>query len=178
MCWKEVLSIVAASVTVAGFLAAGVGFLVKKLLSSGRGKEDMKGYEQPYLRSGINTHRGGPPMLSFSLMTASGAREWLVTEVSPTGVWLPWLFCRRRYLALIGDAIWDQYGLFVEFKTPDPWGRRIVFDPGVELGDVLIHPDTPDCSLSLKLRMRSRPQVKDELTVAYQRPVPRAATTG
>ena len=183
MGWMEVLSIVAGSIAVVGFLAGMARFLINKFHSSRRRKEDMKGYERPHLRDSITTEsvgvaRSGPQRLRFVLTTAPGIPEWLVREVRVWGKWPPGFVCPRRYLAHDSDAVWDPHLGFVEFKVPDPWRRSVVFDPGVDWREVMIHPDAPDCSFALKLRVRSRPHVKDDMFVQYRRHVPRVANTG
>ena len=163
MGWKEFLQLVFGAAGAIGGVA-----VVASLFYSVRMRNNVEWFNLPDLSDFVDRARGGPLRLRFGLTTAPGRPEWLVRDISVTRSWWDKDGSPRGYLARESDAVWDSHGNFVELKTPDPWRERIVYDPAVDHDTVLLHPDTPDCSFSVEIRLKSKPSVKSRLFVQYR----------
>ena len=62
---------------------------------------------------------------------------------------------------------------WIEFYEPaGPWQQCVIFDPPVIEGALVLHPDTPDCEVKLKLTLRTLPSPKVVRRIVLKR-IPR-----
>ena len=84
---------------------------------------------------------------------------WLVSAITlagPRGEWL----CRS------GDGVNNNFGEFVGYRIADNWTKRIVFQPPLAGGELLVHPDAPaHLELRFTVVLRARPRVKQTIPV-------------
>ena len=145
MTWPEVLSIIAA-MGASGSL--GVAYMAYRL---------AKLQALPHPDIGWMARSTGQRSLDFQITRASGKADWAVESAS-----IRWNWRRRRHLALgltEGEETFE--GDTVKFyATNGLWQRCIIFDPPVTRGAIVLHPDTPDCEIKLKLTFRTLPSPK------------------
>lgn len=84
---------------------------------------------------------------------------WLVSAITLPGP-------RREWLCRIGEDVRSDFGEFVGYRIAGNWAKRIVFQPPLAGGELLVH---PDASAHLELRftvvLRARPRVKRTILV-------------
>ena len=142
MSWVEILSIIAA-VGAAGSL--GVAYKAYRITAL---------QALPHPNIGWLSSARGHRSLDFRITRASDNRDWVVVSASIRGNW--W---RRRYIArgFLGNEE-DFEGTVVGFyQASGPWQHCVNFDPPVTEGAIVLHPDTPDCEVKLKITLRTLP---------------------
>ena len=85
--------------------------------------------------------------------------KWLVREIGIAGCG------RKRWLSVTGDPIRDPLGGIAGYRQSNDWRRVIVFDPPIDGGVVLLHPDAPSPNrFLLSVVMRSAPRVRRKVS--------------
>lgn len=154
--WPEVLSIIAAMAAAGSLLVAYMAYRIAALQAL------------PHPNIGW-TAGPGQRSLSFTITRDVGKADWVVTSATIRGNWR-----RRRYLAR--GQVYDVQVIdddWIEFYEPaGPWQQCVIFDPPVIEGALVLHPDTPDCEVKLKLTLRTLPSPKVVRRIVLKR-IPR-----
>ena len=122
-------------------------------------------YELPVIIVRAIHHRGDDPSICYRSITfdqAGEAAKWLVRAVRIRGQRKAWLVDVSD-----GEGIADNSGHAKGYRVQaDSRRRRVRFDPPVEDGTVLVHPDAPTTlRLSFAISYRSRPRVRRRVPV-------------
>jgi hypothetical protein len=141
--WPEVLSV-----------AAIVGALASVFIS-------YKAYRiaavqaLPRLKIGGMATWGASRSVAFEVEWIPGHPDWVVTSASIRRNW------RRRYLLAHSELEYSHEApdgeIINEYKSSGPWKRRITFDWPVKQGGIVLHRDTPDCEVTLKMVLTTSP---------------------
>ena len=97
-----------------------------------------------------NGHRS----LDFKITRTPGSADWVVAGASVRGNWRRRPYMARGYVVHaeeFEDDIYKTYG------PTGPWQHRIIFDPPLTEGAIVLHPDTPDCEVKLIITLRTLP---------------------
>ena len=108
----------------------------------------------PHPDIGWESSSTGHRSLDFKITRASGNADWVVTSASIRGNWL-----RRRYLAR-GSVEHEhefQGEIIRSYQPAGPWLQYIVFNSPVTPDAIVLHPETPDCEVKLKITLRTLP---------------------
>ena len=108
----------------------------------------------PHPNIGWMSSTSGHRSLDFKVERASGSADWVVASVSIRGNW------RRRRLIARGYPLHtdDVDGKAVTtYEASGPWQHRIIFDPPLTEGAIVLHPDTPDCEVKLRITLSTLP---------------------
>ena len=84
---------------------------------------------------------------------------WIVNEVRTSTF-------GRRWLCKIGEPVRNSIGMFIGYKLESEWVSRLTFDPPVQDGGFLLHPEAPEkLTLSFTVALRGRPRVRRRVRV-------------
>ena len=153
MSWSEILSITATVI-------AALGVVVTSWIS-------LRAYRVaalqllPRLPVGTGAVRtvggSGHRYIEFEAESVSGRPDWMVAGAS-----IRWNWRRMRFLAH-GESEYSEEAdcgnTYHHYVPHLPWERRVVFDPPVKAGVVMIHPDAPDCEVLLKITLSTSPNL-------------------
>ena len=97
---------------------------------------------------------GGTRSLDFEITRPAGGPAWVIESASIRRNWR-----RQRYLARgsLQDAQEVDGEIIREYEPIGPWEHRIIFDPPVTRGALVLHTDTPDCQLKLRITLSTLP---------------------
>ena len=140
--WSEMLSVVAALGATGSLLVAYLAYriAVRQAL--------------PHPEIGWMSSSTGSRSLDFTIKRTSDNADWVVASASIRHNWR-----RRRHLALGVLEHEDAFegNIYRSYRPSGPWQNRIIFDPPLTEGAIVIHHEAPDCEVKLKLTLRTLP---------------------
>ena len=142
MTWAEILCVIAA---VGAVGSLGVAYMAYRLAA-------LQGLPHPDIIS--TSSPDGSRSLSFQISRPSGHPEWVVTSASVSGNWR-----RRPYLAR-GSVEYNEEvrgKISISHRAIEHWQHRIIFDPPLTEGSILLRADAPDCEVRLLITLRTLP---------------------
>ena len=150
MSWSEILSIAA---TIIAALALVVSTLTRVWANRIKAAQLLTRF---FHRTEADTAPNGSRYryISFDVERVPGRPDWNVASASIHRNWR-----RMRFLAHGDAGEISGYGTADYYIASSPWERRIVFDPPVPAGVVVIHPDAPDCEVVLKMTLNTSPNL-------------------
>ena len=156
--WPEVLSIFAAVGAAGSFWVAFKAYRIAALQAL------------PHPDIGWMSSSTGHRSLDFTITRASGNADWVVTSATIRGNWR-----RRRHLArgLLEHEEEFEGEIIKSYGPTGPWEQCIIFDPPVTQGAIVLHPETPDCEVKLKLALKTLPSPKVVRRIMLKRYRPR-----
>ncbi len=102
--------------------------------------------------------------IEFEVEWVPGRPEWTIASAVIRRNWR-----RKRFLA-IGEFEYEEVvsndHIISHYIPRRSWDRRIVFDPPVRHGVVVVHPDAPDCEVLLKVTMSTSPYLTAQVRVS------------
>ena len=113
----------------------------------------------PSVRYGRST--AGTSWIEFKLTEAPGRPAWVVTVAAIHRNWR-----RRRYLTLACRQVIDNRR-FIEYEALGEWQRVAYFKPSSKEGVIMVHSDAPDCFISLKVALVSRPTTNSHVLIPH-----------
>lgn len=142
MTWAEVLSVIAAMGAAGSLMVAYMAYRIAVL----------QALPQPDI--GWMSSSTGDRSLDFKVTRNPGSADWVVTRASIRGNWL-----RRRHMArgVLVHAEEFEGDVYKTYRASGPWQDRIIFDPPIAEGAIVLHPDTPDCEVKLRITLRTLP---------------------
>ena len=85
--------------------------------------------------------------------------KWLIDEIRIVDP-------PHKWIARAGEGQWNDFGEFIGYSLGGDWTNRIRYDPPVDSGEFLPHPDAPKhLCLSFRVRLRSRLRFKRKVDV-------------
>ena len=108
----------------------------------------------PHPEIGWMSSSTGSRSLDFTIKRTSDNADWVVASASIKGNWR-----RRRYLARGSLVHEDEFegAIYKNCHPTGPWQQRVIFDPPVGEGALVIHHEALDCEVKLKLTLRTLP---------------------
>ncbi len=142
MTWPEILSVIAAVGAGGSFWVAYMAYRIAALQAF------------PHPDIGWMASSRGVRSLNFKITRASGSPDWVVTSASVRGNW-----SRRRYMARGFLEYEEEFEgeIYSFYKATGPWQHRIIFEPPLTEGAIVLRPGTPDCEVKLKITLRTLP---------------------
>ena len=142
MTWSEILSVIAAVGATGSLLVAYLAYRI------------VARQALPHPGIGWLSSSTGSRSLDFTIKRTSDNADWVVASASIKGNWR-----RRRYLALGALEQEDELEgeIYKIYQPTGPWQRRIIFDPPISEGAIVIHHEAPDCEVKLKLTLSTLP---------------------
>ena len=134
---------------VTGVMAFG-SFVVSILAYRRSGIRDL-----PPLGFGSSWRSGGQRGISFGFERLPGQPNWVVHSATVHRNWL-----RRCWLARgqeQGFSVLDDGEEVIHYGPDRPWRHRVLFDPPIAEGAVIIHPNAPTCRVTLKITLTTFP---------------------
>ena len=113
----------------------------------------------------------GQRTVSFEIEWLPGRPDWVVAGASVRRNWRKRPFIARGQLE---DAYEDEYGQKVTYYKPSgPWECRIIFDAPRRQGAVILHPEAPDCEVTLEITLTTLPSPTERRRIKIKRFWPR-----
>ena len=148
--WLEISSLVVAGIAV--LIAAG------SLLTSRRAHNISEIQALPRV-SLVRTWSGREGRdLYINLEQISDRPDWVVASVSVRRTW--WNWRERRFLARgeVEDHVeyisWDT---LPSSRRTGNWERRITYEPPIREAAIFLHPDAPNCEVTLEITLTTSP---------------------
>ena len=150
MPWLEISSLVVAGI--AALIASG------SLLISRRAQNISEIQALPKVGLGLTWSGGGGRDLYINLEQISGHPDWVVASATVRRTWRNWH--ERCFLARgeVVDHFEDEYRLILPCtKRTGNWERRITYEPPIREASIFLHPDAPDCEVTLEITLSTSP---------------------
>ena len=142
MTWPEVLSVIAAVVAV---VSTGMAYMAYRIAAR---------QALPHPDIGWTSADSGHRSLDFKVTRAPGSADWVVASGSVRRNWTRRRHMARGYLVHAEEIEGDPHKTY---EPAGPWQHCIIFDPPLTEGAIVLHPDTPDCEVKLKITLRTLP---------------------
>ena len=143
MSWVEVSSVITGSMAIASVVLSGLAYRRS-------GVQDLPRVD--FWRSWTS---GGQRGIIFDLEQLPGQPDWVIDGAS-----VRWNWRHRQWLAHGQERFYNEYfdGEPVNRWVPaTPWEHRVKFDPPKKHGGVMLHPDAPDCQVTLRITLSTSP---------------------
>ena len=159
MTWSEMLSVIAAVGATGSLLVAYLAYRIAARQAL------------PHPEIGWMSSSTGSRSLNFTIKRTSDNADWVVARASIKNNWR-----RRPFLARGALVHEDEFegNIYRSYRPTGPWQQRIIFDPPLTEGAIVIHEEAPDCEVKLKLTLRTLPSPTVVRRIKLRRYRPRA----
>ena len=112
----------------------------------------------------------GSAWIDFEIKSAEGRPSWEVVSIDMPRSRRNRFLSDGLVLCSQGDPrMWYPQGIPFDFKDDVLWQHRLIYEPPITRGIVLIHSDAPDLvSLRYNIRLRSAPSKRSSLVERYR----------
>ena len=143
MSWIEIFAGITGLMAVASFVLSGLAYRRS-------GVQDLPPISVVWSWSSTG-YRG----ISFDLERLPGRPHWVVHSATVSRNWRrrPWLAGGQER----GISVLDNGEEVIQYGPDSPWRHRVVFDHPRKEGAVMIHPEAPDCQVTLKITLTTSP---------------------
>ena len=127
-------------------------------------------YNLPTLAIRHDKLMDGSVWIDFQVKSVEGRPDWDVGSITVCRNWRRRrLLCDGTLLCAQGDPrLWSPMNIPFDYKDQAPWRQRLVYDPPVTRGIVLIHAEAPPfVSLRFTVCLSSSPRKRSSIVKRY-----------